>query len=194
MSSVSLIMLFFLTFFLGRPQVANATYNSNLSVVETSPYLSFSFELPNFGGFPAPVSNLIINGVSEITNNFLIPQAGLIFPCNSCNTGMFYINFLSPSGGGVTNSLTVNSGDVQEGGIDSQGLIYLFDDASSFDHSYTISVISCLGSCNGNGVFGNMTISPSATPEPSAWLLFGTGVLFIGFLGLRKRNVLVNKA
>ncbi|MHB1926720.1 MAG: PEP-CTERM sorting domain-containing protein [Leptospirillum sp.] len=35
---------------------------------------------------------------------------------------------------------------------------------------------------------------PSATPEPSTWLLFGTGVLFMGFMGFRKRNVLVNKA
>ncbi|MHB8421665.1 MAG: PEP-CTERM sorting domain-containing protein [Leptospirales bacterium] len=31
-------------------------------------------------------------------------------------------------------------------------------------------------------------------PEPSTWLLFGTGVLFIGFMGLRKQNALVNKA
>ncbi|MHB1934931.1 MAG: PEP-CTERM sorting domain-containing protein [Leptospirillum sp.] len=39
---------------------------------------------------------------------------------------------------------------------------------------------------------GTPTIS--STPEPSSWLLFGTGVLSMGFMGFRKPNPLANKA
>lgn len=58
--------------------------------------------------------------------------------------------------------------------------------------------VAISGENTGNGLITlslvSLTSSPSATPEPSTWLLFGTGMALMGMVGLRNRKDLLGKA
>ncbi|WP_041774472.1 PEP-CTERM sorting domain-containing protein [Leptospirillum ferrooxidans] len=58
--------------------------------------------------------------------------------------------------------------------------------------------VAIAGDNSGNGLitlsFITNASSPSGTPEPSTWLLFGTGMALMGAMELRKRMGLMNKA
>ncbi|MHB8544600.1 MAG: PEP-CTERM sorting domain-containing protein, partial [Leptospirales bacterium] len=60
------------------------------------------------------------------------------------------------------------------------------------------TAFSISGVNSGNGLVIISPVSPpnslSGTPEPSTWLLFGTGIVLFGVMGLRNRKELPTKA
>jgi hypothetical protein len=68
--------------------------------------------------------------------------------------------------------------------------------SSYFDIALGSESVDTIGENAGNG-FVTLSLvsspsSPSATPEPSTWLLFGTGVGLLGVMAVRKKKELRN--
>ena len=68
--------------------------------------------------------------------------------------------------------------------------------SSYFDIASGSESVDTIGENAGNGLVTlslvSSTSSPSATPEPSTWLLFGTGVGLLGVMAVRKKKELRN--
>lgn len=175
-------------------QINGYTFGSSLGNINTATILNASgtLTLDSIGAINLNNANLTLNGASN--QYFVIKSSGdlsLVGTAALQLTGGITPDHVIYYFTGSSGSFNTKVGDTMDG-------IFLAPDYTmSLDGIFNGELISGENISLLSGAVVNQvssTSSISATPEPSTWLLFGTGILLMGVMAARKQKGLMNKA